>query len=62
MAGPKISTTVRLTERANQAIKLEAKRLQISEGDVIRRWIDPKVDEVLSRQPGLGPKLYADRP
>lgn len=56
MAGAKVSTSLRLTERQEQAIHREAKRLDISFGDVVRRILD----EWIGRQntEGLAGKVY----
>lgn len=54
MAASKVSTTLRLTERQDQAITQEARRLDISFGDLVRRILD----DWMQRQP---PKPIAGR-
>lgn len=58
MAAKKVPITLRLTPRMLKAIETEAKRLQISNSDVIRRWIEPETDKILASERGLAAALY----
>lgn len=57
MAEKKVSTTVRLTQRQDAAVSQEAKRLDISTGELMRRIFD----EWMARLPngGLAGKVYS---
>lgn len=41
----KLQTSIAFTARQTNAINVEARRLGISFGDVIRRWIDDRIDK-----------------
>jgi len=56
MAEKKVSTTVRLTQRQDAAISQEAKRLDISTGELMRRIFDGWMAQL--PQAGLAGKVY----
>lgn len=60
-ADQKIKTTVALTPRQTTEISAESKRLGVSDAEVIRRWIDEKIDELKPPQlrDARAAKLYA---
>lgn len=52
----KIASTVSLTQRQTDLIRKEAKRLEISFGEMARRIFDDWAE----KRPGLAAKLYGD--